>query len=260
MDDLVSAPINAEASPAPSPMPLYETPTYKKDGKEYKVNDPLDNYGVSSDGVFTHPAAKNNGATVNSGVKGRVPSTPGLAVGGNGIQVRSYNSLPLPHPTKEFKVDIKSVADSQRMMVEQFKDTEKQLEEGKKAAEELANEVKNQKIALEKAVKINAAEIQKMEKDIPKVETVKEEIKPQETTKKEEIKPQVIEDARIDQKVELKTEEKKSDIKVKEAPPTHAFRQKHQKHTPKKETKKDSKLIDKNFGFDEKDYTENNFL
>lgn len=89
MDDLVSAPINAEANPAPSPMPLYETPTYKKDGKEYRVNDPLDNYGVSANGVFTHPAASKNGATVSGGVKGRVPSTPGLAVGGNGIQVRS---------------------------------------------------------------------------------------------------------------------------------------------------------------------------
>lgn len=258
MDDLVSAPINAEANPPLSPMPLYETPTYKKEGKEQRVNDPLDNYGVSSNGVFTHPAAKNNGATVNNGIKGRVPTTPGLSVGGNGIQVRSQNNIPLPHPKQEFNVDIKSVADNQRMMVQQFKDTEKQLEEGKKAAEELANEVKNQKIELEKAVKNNALEIQKLEKETPN--------QVEKTVKQEEIKPQVIEDARDLKKVEskpLENKEIKSDDKkpeVREAPPTHAFRQKHQKHTNKKDTKKDSKLIDKNFGFDEKDYADNNFL
>lgn len=50
LEDYVSSPVNTEATPSPSPLPIYETPTIKKEGKEYRVVDPLNTYGVDSNG------------------------------------------------------------------------------------------------------------------------------------------------------------------------------------------------------------------
>jgi len=52
LEDYVSSPINVEAINAPSPMPIYEVPTFKHDGKEYRIEDPLDTYGVNQNGIF----------------------------------------------------------------------------------------------------------------------------------------------------------------------------------------------------------------
>jgi hypothetical protein len=49
MDDLMSSPINSEASPPPSPMPIYETPTYKRGGKEYNIEDSMSNFGMGKE-------------------------------------------------------------------------------------------------------------------------------------------------------------------------------------------------------------------
>lgn len=146
LEDFVSSPVNAEANPGPSPIPIQETPTIKKDHKEYRVRDPLDNFGSDQEGVFMHPRAGRYGTSLSSGgynVKDRVPPSPILSKGGNYVQANTQ--APFSYPTLENAGKLNFQEQQQKKLAQQFKDTEKKLKDGEKAAAELADAVRVQK-------------------------------------------------------------------------------------------------------------------